>query len=411
MAINSDLPKESKLVKKINFDHLSRTIDTYFSREGLEAKLQENRPLVIKYGVDLTAPFLHLGHAVNLWTMRHFQECGHKVIFLIGDFTTRIGDPTGRSEMRKIIPQTEIDKNAHYFIEQVKKILLTDESVFEIRRNSEWYDKMSAADFLQLTSMITHAKLIQREMFQKRISDSQEIHISEMMYPILQGYDSVVLKSDLTIVGSDQLFNENIGRFYQSKFGVSQQVIITTKITPGIFGKEKQSKSLGNYIALEDSPRDKFGKILSISDDLIFDYFKVYTTVDLNDIQNMQKAVESGNENPMLAKKLLAEAVVERYHGKAIALEELDWFNNVFSNRNTPSDIPVHEISPKEEFFSILRRCLPNHSSSALRRLLQQDAISLDGEKVPETCKVIDIQEGAILKIGKKYWFKLMYKP
>ena len=193
---------------------LSRTTDQIFAKEEFIIKLENGRPLRIKYGVDVTAPFLHIGHAVNLWLMRQLQEQGHKVILLIGDFTTRIGDPTGKSQARKVILREDIEANAKRFIEQVNAVLLTNSDVFEVRRNSEWFDAMPMDEFLSLLSMVTHARLIERDMFQKRIIEGQEIRIHEMIYPIIQGYDSVMLESDLTIVGSDQLFNELMGRFF-----------------------------------------------------------------------------------------------------------------------------------------------------------------------------------------------------
>ena len=236
------------MVKPIDLDVLARTTDEIYSLEELKKKLALEKPLRIKYGVDVTAPFLHIGHAVNLWMMRYFQEHGHKVVFLIGDFTTRIGDPTGRGAARKVPTRDEIDANANHFIEQVGKVLLTDPAVFEVRRNSEWFDKMSVAEFFPLLAMLTHARLVQRDMFQKRIREHQEIYMHEMLYPLLQGYDSYMLESDLTIVGTDQLFNELMGRFYQEKFDQPPQIVMTSKITPGTDGKEKQSKTIGNYI-------------------------------------------------------------------------------------------------------------------------------------------------------------------
>lgn len=287
----------------VDFDSLERTIDQTFSLEEMHAKLRLKRPLRIKYGVDATAPFLHIGHAVNIWMMRELQEHGHIVVFLLGDFTTRIGDPSGKSETRKVIPREEIEANADEFLRQVSHILLTDSAVFEVRRNSEWYENMRLGDFMSLLSMVTHSKLIQRDMFQKRIQKGHEIHMHEMLYPILQGYDSVMLKSDLTIVGTDQLFNELMGRFYQEKLGQTPQVVITTKITPGTDGVEKQSKSIGNYIALTDAPRDKYGKVMSIPDSLIIPYLEIYTLVPVEKVCDMEKRMESGALNPHGRKK------------------------------------------------------------------------------------------------------------
>ena len=207
---------ETGMNRPVDLDLLGRTVDEAFTLDELRARLAEGRPLRIKYGVDVTAPFLHIGHAVNLWLMRHLQDAGHKVLFLIGDFTTRIGDPTGKNHARREIPRDEIEANAQEFIRQVALVLRTDPEVFEVRRNSEWYEKMTLDGFMSLLAMVTHARLIQRDMFQRRLQNGMDIHMHEMLYPVLQGYDSVMLESDLTIVGSDQLFNELMGRFYRS---------------------------------------------------------------------------------------------------------------------------------------------------------------------------------------------------
>lgn len=394
------------MLKQVDFSILSRTSDEVISWEGLKEKLLTGKQLRIKYGVDVTAPFLHIGHAVNLWMMRYLQECGHKVVFLIGDFTTRIGDPTGKSKLRKIIPLEEIERNAEEFIRQVGTVLLTDPAVFEVRRNSEWYGKMPLSEFLSLASMVTHSRLIQRDMFQKRIKEEEEIYLHEMLYPLLQGYDSVELNSDLTIVGSDQLFNELMGRFYQERFAQAPQVIMTTKITPGTDGKEKQSKSLGNYIALADTPRDKFGKVMSLPDHLIVSYMQVYTMLPEAEIASCQEKMAQGL-NPMEAKKLLAQAIVERYHGKEAAQQELEWFVQAFSKRETPEDLPVVQVEAGMSLLSLLQICLPKESKSALRRLVEGGGVRLDGEKLSSMDEPLQYKEGSILKVGKKSWFQL----
>jgi tyrosyl-tRNA synthetase len=397
-----------KKTKPIDFKILNRTVESYFSLNELKEKLKKGKPLNIKYGVDVTAPFLHIGHAVNLWTMRYFQECGHKVIFLIGDFTTRIGDPTGKSKLRKVIPIEEIKENAKEFIKQVGRVLLTENQVFEVRYNGSWYDKMELSRFFSLCSMITHSRLIQRDMFQKRIKEKQEIFIHEMLYPILQGYDSVELESDLTIVGTDQLFNELVGRVYQEKFDQEPQVVMTTKITPGTDGVEKQSKSLGNYIALEDTPKDKFGKIMSLPDFLIVPYLEVYTLVPLKEIETLKKEMEKG-KNPMEAKKILAASLVERYHGKKVAEGERIWFEKAFSKREIPEDIPEIKIGKKLDFMGVLKVCMPEESKSSIVRLLKQEAVRLNGEKVLMEKELPKVKSGDILKVGKRRWFKIVF--
>src|SRR4051812_21174701 len=251
---------------------LARTTDQIFSADELAGLLSSGRPLRIKYGVDCTAPFLHIGHAVNLWMMRRLQEEGHKVVFLLGDVTSAVGDPTGRSTTRPVLSAAEIDANARAFVEQVGLVLHTDPAVFEIRRNSEWYSTMDTAGLLGLLAQVTHAQLMARDMFRRRLADGADIAMHELCYPVLQGYDSLALDADLTIVGSDQLFNEMLGRHYQQRAGRRPQVVITTKITAGIDGRAKQSKSLGNFIALTDSPREQFGKAMSLPDALVADY-------------------------------------------------------------------------------------------------------------------------------------------
>jgi tyrosyl-tRNA synthetase len=276
-------------------ERFARTTEEILSLPELQRLLASGRQLRIKYGVDLTAPHLHLGHAVNLWMMRALQDLGHKVIFLIGDATTRIGDPTGRNVLRPLIPPEEIETNAQAVLAQVRMVLRCDSpEVFEVRRNLEWYEPMSAPDLLQLFSMVTHARLASRDMFRERMQQGLNIHMHEMLYPVLQGYDSFALASDLNIIGSDQLFNEMMGRFYQERLGQPPQVIITTRITPGIDGKAKQSKSLGNYIGLSHSPRDKFERAMKLPDRLIVSYLEVYTEAPLAAVAEIAPQAEHG---------------------------------------------------------------------------------------------------------------------
>jgi tyrosyl-tRNA synthetase len=398
------------VTKPLDLDFLARTTDDVFSLEELKKKLATKKPLRIKYGVDVTAAFLHIGHAVNIWMMRYFQDHGHKVVFLIGDFTTRIGDPTGRGAARKVPNRDEIDANAKSFIEQAGQVLDTDPGVFEVRRNTEWFDKMSVADFFPLIAMVTHARLVQRDMFQKRIAEHQEIYMHEMLYPILQGYDSLMLDSDLTIVGTDQLFNELMGRFYQERFHKEPQVVMTTKITPGTDGKEKQSKTLGNYIALADSPRDKFGKVMKIPDALIAQYFEVYTDYPMPDIREFQDQMQAGTINPIVAKKRLAERIVARYHGDAVAKKEAEWFEETFSMRRIPDEIPQIEVPPEIGLLDLLTKCDPTLSRSEARRLVRQGAVSLGEQPFPADAEnqVLRSLDGKTIRIGKRRWLKLV---
>jgi tyrosyl-tRNA synthetase len=393
--------------KKNLLESFARTTDEIFSLKEFEELLDSKKKIRIKYGVDVTSPFLHIGHAVNLWMMRELQDLGHKVIFLIGDFTTQIGDPTGRSNTRPIIPQAEIDANAEEFIRQAKMVLRFDDpNLLEVRRNSEWFSGYQLADFLKLLAMVTHARLISRDMFQRRIGNQEDIYMHEMIYPILQGYDSYVLESDLTIIGSDQLFNEMLGRFYQQKFGQTPQVIITTKITQGIDGKAKQSKSLDNYIGLGHSSRDKFGRCMKVPDDLIADYLKVYTKIPMDEIARIEKEIGS---DPMKWKKFLAEEIIKRYHDEASARSEREWFENTFSKKITPEDIPVLELEDSQwvaidllnKFFN------DSKSNSDVRRLFKQGAVSINSEKIPEFGSKMEVATDDVVKVGKRIWFKI----
>lgn len=390
---------------------LQRTAEEVITADDLKEKLASGKQLRIKYGVDVTAPFLHIGHAVNLWAMREMQEAGHKVLLLIGDFTTRIGDPTGRSKTRPLITSEQIERDAEGFISQVSRILKTDPAVFEVRRNSEWWDRMPLARFMELLSLATHARLIQRDMFQRRMAADSEIYMHELLYPILQGYDSYELDSDLTIVGTDQLFNELMGRFYQERLGAQPQVVVTTKITPGIDGREKQSKSLGNYIALSDSPRDMYGKVMKLPDRLIGEFLRVYTLVPIDEIDRMEKATMAGELNPMEAKRTLARALVARYYGPRSADEEENWFTEVFSHRSIPADVPTVTIDdPNISLLELLRQCLPAESVSELRRLIQYGSVRVDGEhKLTDPEQRHPVSSGDVIRVGKRRWFRIIF--
>ena len=384
------------------FPTLKRTAEQVFAVDDFQEKLESKKSLRIKYGVDVTAPFLHIGHAVNLWAMREMQEQGHRVIFLIGDFTTRIGDPTGKSKTRPKIDPEQIERDAQGFIKQVSEILLTDPAVFEVRRNSEWWEPMSVDRLMELLSLVTYAKLIQRDMFQRRIAQDSEIYMHEMLYPILQGYDSYELDSDLTIVGTDQLFNELMGRFYQERMGANPQTVITTKITPGIDGREKQSKSLGNYIAVSDTPRDMFGKAMSLPDNLISEFLEVYTLVPIEKISQMDAAMRAGELNPMEAKRVLGQALVERYYDEDAAAQENEWFTKVFSRRSIPEDVSVVNLANADAtLLEILKTCLPSESSSELRRLVQYGSVRLGGEeKLTDPDQRHVVTSGSVLRVG-----------
>lgn len=382
---------------------LKRTQEDIFSLERLKEILDSKKQIRIKYGVDVTAPHLHIGHAVNLWMMRKFQDCGHKVIFLIGDFTTKIGDPTGKNKIRPIIPQKEIEKNTEKFINQAKMVLRFDDpNLVEIRKNSEWYDNMKLSEFVSLLSIVTHARLISRDMFQKRIQENSDIFAHELIYPVLQGYDSVMLNSNLTIIGSDQLFNEMLGRFYQEKFNQKPQVIITTKITPGINGGEKQSKSLGNYIGMDHLPRDKFGRAMKVLDELILCYFEVYTEVSTEKLEEIKYLIKN---NPMEAKKQLATEIVSRYHGNEIAIKEREWFENVFSKKKIPENLLT--LKPhRYDLVSVLVEAKLASSKSEARRVIEQGGVKIDNVVIKDIGYAI--LPDSVLQKGKINFMRIL---
>ena len=391
---------------------MRRTIDSIVDEDGLRQRLDAGDRLRIKYGVDLTAPDLHLGHAVNLWLMRHLQEHGHTVVFLLGDLTTQVGDPTGKSETRPVLSQEAIEANAQAFLDQVSIVLDTDPSVFEVRRNSEWFGRMTIPELLGLFSMTTSAQLLARDMFRDRVAVGREIALHELTYPVLQGYDSFAMESDLTIVGSDQLFNEMMGRQYQQRLGAVPQAIITTVITPGLGGGPKQSKSLGNYVALTDTPTDKFGKVMSLSDDLVAVWASAYTTLSDDVLRRIDDEVRTGGPVARDAKLRAAQAVVERYHGAEVAARERAGFTSVFSRGAEPGGI--HDVVIPDESVTALRLLelvRPDLSQSARRRLLTQKAVRIDGRLVTEPDRSLSPSDGSVVRTGKRSWARVRLHP
>ena len=388
---------------------LRRNIDTIIGEDLLLQRLTSGEKLRIKYGVDCTAPDLHLGHAVNLWMMRHLQEQGHRVVFLLGDTTTRIGDPTGKSDTRPLLSLEAIDSNAAAFLEQVGMVLHTDPELFEVRRNSEWFDAMPITELLSLFSMVTHAQLMSRDMFRDRIADGREIALHELTYPVLQGYDSFAMDSDLTIVGSDQLFNEMMGRHYQQRLSMEPQVLITTRITPGLDGGLKQSKSIGNYVALLDSPREKFGKLMSLPDDLVEVWAAAYTDLSDADVDVLAAETKKTGSGARDAKLALAQEVVRRYHGADIATRSRDEFIALFSQRQTPEDMPTLVSTGQSMMPLDLGRLVrPDLSNNALRRLLAQKAIRIDGVVIRDEHAPIDMAHDVVLRIGPRAWWRIL---
>ncbi len=384
-------------------DRLARTTDEVFSLDELRSRLASGRKLRMKFGADATAPFLHIGHAVNLRMLRAFQEEGHRVQFLIGDVTAGIGDPTGRDDARTVPSREEIERNAREFERQAGRILITDDpAVFETRRNSEWWSRTGSAELLSLLGEVTLSRLSSRDMFRRRVEAGGELRMHELCYPVLQGWDSVMLESDLTIVGTDQLFNEMMGRFFQERRGQRPQVVMTTRITPGLDGVRKQSKSLGNYIGLEEGARDMFGKAMSLPDALIPDWMEVYTEIPMEDVARMRIALEGGRLKPRDAKLALARALVALHHGEAAAAEESEWFVSAFSRREFPTDAPVLALEGATRLDALVARARGSSLAEA-RRLIAQGAVELDGERQSDPARPVEPRPGGIaLRIGKR---------
>ena len=372
------------------------------SEEDLTAKLKQNRPLNIKAGFDPTAPDLHLGHTVVLQKMKHFQELGHNVTFLIGDFTGMIGDPTGKSETRKPLTKEQVLANAETYKEQVFKIL--DPEKTKICFNSAWLEPLTMKETLSLMAKFTVARIIERDDFQKRYKTGEPIGMHEFMYPIMQGFDSVQMNADIELGGTDQKFNLLVGRDLLRQYGRQAQVAITMPIIEGLDGVQKMSKSLGNYVGISESPKDMFGKLMSITDELMFRYYTLLSDMSLKDIEKMKQDIETGDFHPMTAKKNLAKEIVSRYHGTKAGIEAEEEFVRVFSNKNIPTDIQEYKI--KGCFLDIILALNFASSKSEARRLAEQGGVHFENEKVYDLTLIPEYE--GILKICKRKFAKLI---
>ncbi|MDP3176948.1 MAG: tyrosine--tRNA ligase [Spirochaetaceae bacterium] len=405
-------------------DSFARTTEDIVCLDEFRALLESGRKLRIKFGADVTAPFLHLGHAVNLWMMREMQERGHLVQFLIGDFTTKVGDPTGRSGSRVPPSSAEIERDAAAFIRQVGRVLITDDpEVFEVRRNSEWWDGATLGEFLAFAGGVTASRLLSRDMFRARAEAGAEVRIDEMLYPLLQGWDSVMLRSDLTIVGSDQLFNESMGRMFQEKAAQRPQVIVTTRITPGLDGKRKQSKTLGNFIAIDDDPRTMFGKAMSLPDGLIRSWLEVYTTMRNDRIEELcgisppesgiaggPAGGPEGGPDPRRSKVELARELVERWHGAQAACAEAAWFESAFSRGLFPADAQEARVpAGVHRAIDLIARVAPDLARAEIRRLLAAGAIEADGRRLARADEPLELRPSLPLelRLGKRRFLRV----
>ncbi|WP_136796967.1 tyrosine--tRNA ligase [Desulfosediminicola ganghwensis] len=385
---------------------IERGVVDFISREELKKKLTKSAetgvPLKVKAGFDPTAPDLHLGHTVLLQKLKHFQDLGHQVYFLIGDFTGMIGDPTGKSETRKALTPEDVANNAESYKEQVFKIL--DPEKTEVVFNSTWLGGLSSYDMIKLASELTVARMLEREDFRTRFDSGKPISIHEFMYPLIQGYDSVAMEADVELGGTDQLFNVLMGRDLQRSRGQAPQVVLTMPLLEGLDGVNKMSKSLGNYIGITEPANDIYGKVLSISDELMFRYYELLSDLSKAEIADLQAGIEKGELHPKEVKKKLARELTARYHGEEAAVAAEENFEQVFKQGGLPDDIPVVEVSASEPVWipQLLLDAELVASTSDGRRMIKQNAVSIDGEKVTDMKGTIEPSGEVLLKVGKR---------
>jgi tyrosyl-tRNA synthetase len=377
----------------------------------LERSLSSKKPLRVKAGFDPTAPDIHLGHTVLLNKMRQFQELGHEVVFLIGDFTGMIGDPTGKSETRKHLTKEEVLENARTYQAQIFKIL--DPAKTKIVFNSEWMSKLGADDVIQLAAKYTVARMLEREDFKKRYQAELPISIHEFLYPLIQGYDSVVLKADVELGGTDQRFNLLVGRELQKEYGQEPQTLVLMPLLEGLDGVNKMSKSLGNYIGINEPAGQIFGKMMSASDDLMLRYYELLSSISLAELETIKKGIKNGSVHPMEAKKVLAAELVDRFCAPGEGRKARKEFEHVFSKKNLPDDIPVVEIAwegGNMKLAKIIALAGAAKSNSDARRLIQQGAVEVNEKPVKDSDAELPPSGEHILRVGKKRFVRIVPK-
>ena len=381
--------------------------ETVIGETELEDRLHGNKPLRVKLGVDPTRPDLTFGHLVVFNKLRQFQDLGHEALLIIGDFTTLIGDPSGRSNTRPVLTKEEIVGNAQTYLDQAFKIL--DQEKTTVFYNSEWFDEMSFEDCLKLSRKMTVARMLERDDFAKRYASQAPISMIEFMYPLIQGYDSLVLNADVEIGGTDQLFNMLVGRALQKDAGKQEQAVITMPLLVGLDGSKKMSKSADNFIAFTDNAKEMFGKIMSISDDTMWDYYRLLLELTGDKIENLKKG------HPMEAKKRLASSLVGQFHSMQAAKQELGQFEQVFSKNKLPDDMPTFTWgdligdAPSAPLFEVMAQSELFESKGAIRRLVQQGGVKIDGQKQDDPSRQITPPVGEqIFQAGKRVFFKLV---
>jgi tyrosyl-tRNA synthetase len=395
----------------VNTDHLiieellTRGVSEVIDKKNLEKKLKAGKQLRIKLGVDVTAPDLHLGHTVPLFKLKQFQDAGHQIIFLIGDATTRIGDPSGAKKTRPILSEKEIKRNAQTYLDQVGKILDLDKT--EVRRNSEWFDKMGFSDLVKLSTHFSVARILERDDFTKRIKAKQDIRLHELFYSIMQGYDSYALKADLEVGGTDQKFNLLAGRTIQKQLGQSSQDILTVPLLVGTDGKDKMSKSLGNYIGITEPPNEQFGKIMSIPDDLIISYFELLTDIPPEEIEGFKDSLGEDSMNPRDIKARLAKEIVTRFHSAKDADKAEEEFNRIFKEKGTPSEMPEIKTQSSVFLVDLIVKNKLAPSKSEARRLMEQGGVKINDQKITDWKERVTLKNNQILQVGKRKFAKI----
>ena len=391
---------------KESLELIKRGIDEVLTEDDLVSKLKSKKQLTIKVGFDPTAPDLHLGHTVILNKMRHFQDLGHKVVFLIGDFTGRIGDPSGKNKTRPSLDKEELENNAKTYSDQVFKILNKD--LTDIRFNSEWCEDLGADGIIGLASKYNLGRMLERDDFSKRYKANQQIAIHEFLYPLIQAYDSIALNADVEMGGTDQKFNLLVGRELQRAFDQEPQVCITLPILEGLDGINKMSKSLDNYVGINEDPDEMFGKIMSISDDLMWRWFELLSFRPINEVNGLKKEVKSGM-NPRDTKILLAEEIIERFHSKVDAENAKNTFLDRFQKGAKPKDIETFSISLDDDIAigNLLKESGLVQSTSEAMRLVKQGAVKINDEKIDDPKLSIKKNQELLVQVGKRRFLKI----
>lgn len=391
---------------------LKRGVVEIVPYDDFEAKLKQsiitNTPLKVKLGLDPSAPDIHIGHTVVLHKMRQFQELGHQIQLLIGDFTGKIGDPTGKSEMRKPLTDDQVKENAKTYFEQFSKIIDMDKA--QVYYNSEWLTKLTFPEVIELASKLTVARMLERDDFSKRYKSGQPISIHEFFYPLMQGYDSVALDSDIELGGTDQTFNVLMGRHLQEEYGKNKQVAMTLPLLEGLDGERKMSKSLGNYIGIDEEPNEIFGKSMSIPDELMIKYYELATQIPMDEIEAMKNGLKDGTVHPRDAKMKLGYTFVEMYHGKEAAEQALNHFKTVFQQNALPDDIEEVKWEGDEEVWvvKLLVDLGMQSSNGEARRMIQNGGVKINQQKVTDNQMQVKLEDGMIVQVGKRKFKKIV---